>query len=82
MGTLLRQIAIEEGHHLTASAGSVGADKKTIALFCKKLAKGKSINVIADELEEDISVIEPICKTAESFAPDYDPDKIYEALKK
>jgi len=38
--------------------------------------------VIADELEEDISVIEPICKTAESFAPDYDPDKIYEALKK
>ena len=55
---------------------------KLIKLICKKLSKGKSLETIADELEEEISVIEPICQTAERFAPDYDAERIYEALQK
>ena len=41
---------------------------------------GKPLDVIADELEEDISVIEPICKIAERFAPDFNIEQIYEEL--
>ena len=37
--------------------------------------------MIADELEEDISVIEPIYKIAEQFSPDFDIEQIYEKLK-
>ena len=59
---------------------SIGSVKSTISLICKKLAKGKSLEVIADELEEDISVIEPIYHAAQQFAPDYDVEKIYEHL--
>ena len=51
-----------------------------INLVCKKLSKGKSVETIADELEEDIIIIEPICKIAEQFAPDYDPEQIYKVL--
>ena len=49
--------------------------------ICRKITKGKSIEMIADELEEDISVIEPIYKIAEQFSPDFDIEQIYEKLK-
>ena len=31
-------------------------------------------------LEEEISLIQKICESAESFAPEYDVEKIYEAM--
>lgn len=45
---------------------------------CKKLRKGKNLNLIAEELEEEISVIESIYETVKNFAPDYDMDRIRE----
>ncbi len=57
-----------------------GADKHLIDLICKKLRKGKDINTIADELEEEVDSITPIVETAKKFAPDYDIDAIYEEL--
>lgn len=51
-----------------------------IAQICRKIKKEKSPELIAEELEEDIQVIAPICETAQSFAPEYDCEKIYEAL--
>ena len=50
--------------------------------MCKKLVKNKSIEEIADDLEEDVSTIEKICNVASKFAPEYDVDSIMEALEK
>lgn len=51
-----------------------------IELVCRKLIKGKSIEVIADELEEEESTIKTIYDVALSLAPDYDSDKVYALL--
>lgn len=59
-----------------------GAERKLIEQICKKLVKGKSAETIADELEEDLSAVKPICDAAALFAPDYNIDEIYKALKK
>ena len=48
---------------------------------CKKLQKGKSIPQIADELEEDEIRIRAICQEAEKFAPDYDEEKVLDAVQ-
>ncbi|MCR5755097.1 MAG: Rpn family recombination-promoting nuclease/putative transposase [Acetatifactor sp.] len=53
-----------------------------IAQVCRKLKKGKLPELIAEELEEDITQIQKICETAEQFAPDYDVKAIYEAIRK
>ena len=58
-----------------------GSTKKLIELICKKLSKGKTPKTIAEELEEDLSVIEAICRAAEPFATDYDVEAIYETMK-
>ena len=47
-----------------------------ISLVCKKLTKGKSVNVIANELEEDEATIKDICDIAVKYAPDYDAEAI------
>lgn len=57
-----------------------GADLVRISQICKKLSKGKSIQMIADELEEDVEYVKRICQIAERFAPEYDVNKIYSEL--
>ncbi|WP_022760882.1 hypothetical protein [Butyrivibrio sp. AD3002] len=58
-----------------------GTDRHLIDQICKKLSKGKDTAIIADEVEEDISVVEKICDVAKEYAPDYDVDSIYNALE-
>lgn len=58
-----------------------GIDKHLIKLVCKKLIKRKTVEIIAEELEEDITTIQSICDVAKEYAPDYDVDSIYAALK-
>ena len=60
---------------------TIGADKHLIELICKKLKNGKSLEIIADEVEEEIDNIKPICAIAERYAPNYDVDAIYEELR-
>lgn len=57
-----------------------GADLMLISLVCRKLQKGKNMAVIADELEENIDVVERICKAAVGFAPNYDCMEIYNIM--
>ena len=57
-------------------------ERRFLKLVCKKLVKNKSIEEIADDLEEDVSTIEKICNVASKFAPEYDVDSIMEALEK
>lgn len=57
-----------------------GRELEIIRQVCKKLTRGKSTEVIADELEQDISFVSKICEAAKPFAPDYDVERIYRAL--
>lgn len=67
-----------EDEHITGQAE--GAKLKLIEQICKKLGKGKTVKTIAEELEEDISVIQKIYDAATACAPEYDNKKIYESL--
>lgn len=66
-----------EGH---AEGCAEGLEIKLIQQVCKKLLKGKSPEIIADDLEEELDVINRICSAAHSFAPDYDCNKIRAVL--
>ena len=57
----------------------VGEEQLLFRLICTKLKKGKTPEVIAEELEEDVSRVEQICEKAKSFAPEYDWKAVYEA---
>lgn len=58
-----------------------GREQKLIDLVCKKLKKGKSVECIANETEETPEKIAVICRVAKEYAPEYDEQKVYEALK-
>ncbi len=74
---LHRKSMIEYGREEGLKEGlEKGCTLKLISQICRKLTKGKDVQTIADELEEDTDVIEKICKIAEGFAPDYDENKI------
>ena len=79
----------EEGHEDGFAKGEAsgfskgevsGENKKLISQVCRKLKKGKTPAQIADDLEEEISLIQKIRESAESFAPEYDVEKIYDAM--
>ncbi len=72
---------IEQGIEKGIEKGiELGTDKHLIELICKKLKKDKNINIIAEEVEEPIEKVKGICDIAAGFAPDYDVEKIYEAM--
>ena len=65
----------EEGREL-------GERQKIISQVVKKIKKDKSVEEIADDLEEKELVIAPIYEAALSMKPNYDVEKIYELLEK
>lgn len=50
-------------------------------LICRKLKKGKTPEIIAEELDEELETVAKICTVAENYAPDYDVELIYKALQ-
>ncbi len=58
-----------------------GREETIIRKVCLKLRKGKEIWQIADELEEDETRIKVICDAIESFAPDYDEERVVEWMQ-
>ncbi len=58
-----------------------GEENRLIRQVCRKLRKGKGVEQIADELEEDESRIKVICDAAEEFAPDYEENKVIAAIR-
>ncbi len=59
------------------------AEGKRIALIkqtCRKLSRGIPVNEIATALEAEPDEIAAICEAAKKFAPDYDAEKIFEAM--
>lgn len=53
-----------------------GETIKLIEQICRKIVKGKTIEEIASELEENTEVVGTIYNVAAGFAPDYDREKI------
>ena len=66
---------------LVKEAKDEGKEIKLIGQICKKLFNGKSINIIASEVEEDEEHVKEIASIAEKYLPDYDEEKIYEEWK-
>ncbi|MGN0512696.1 MAG: hypothetical protein ACI4GD_00360, partial [Lachnospiraceae bacterium] len=57
-----------------------GATKNVITLIIKKIKKNKSVDTIADELEQDVDYVRSICDIAKKFAPDYNCEEIFDAV--
>lgn len=79
------QVIIRDEYNRGVQDGKIqgrerGELTKLISQICKKLIKGKSPETIAQELEEDLSVISPIIEAAQKYAPDYDEDLIYQDI--
>lgn len=51
-----------------------------VELVCQKLGKGKTPEVIAEELEQNPDAVKHICKVAASYAPSYDVKEILKHL--
>ena len=72
------EAALEEGKELGKEIGEeIGKEKSLIEMVLKKIKKNKSVDEIADDLEENVDIVLPIYKTALSMKPDYDVDRIY-----
>jgi len=69
----LRRVGREEGIEQ-------GDELRLIRQVCRKLKKGKSVEQIADELEEEEARIQVLCDVASEFAPEYDERKILAAV--
>lgn len=57
-----------------------GREETLVTLICKKLVKGKSIPVIADEVEEPEEYVSKVCEIASKYLPNYDVSKIIAEL--
>lgn len=57
-----------------------GAELHLITMVCKKLRNQKTAGQIAEDLEEELSMIEAICQAAEDEAPAYDVEAIFRKL--
>lgn len=63
-----------------AEGRAEGKTEKLVAQVCKKRKLGQSLEKIAEDLVEEISVIEPIYTAAEKFAPAYEPEAVIQSL--
>jgi hypothetical protein len=59
-----------------------GSELKLIQMVCRKMEKGKTIAIIAEELEEKEDEIKKIYDIALKCAPNYDSEQIYAELNK
>ena len=57
-----------------------GEEQKLIEQICRKVRKGKTLQIIAEELEEEESSVSKIYDMVLASAPDYDCGKVYALL--
>ncbi|MDD6207510.1 MAG: hypothetical protein PUB10_03205, partial [Clostridiales bacterium] len=76
------EIGLEKGEAIGLEKGeTIGTQKKLIQMICKKVKKNKSPEVIAEELEEDLTVIEPIYRVVVKYGTESDMEKLYESVE-
>ena len=71
-----REMGKEMGKEIGKEVGQVSHRMEQV---CKKLKKGKTLDEVVEELEEDIDTIRPIYEFASAFGPEYNWEKITEA---
>ena len=77
-----KKAGIKEGIKAGKKAGiKEGMSRYLVKNICKKLRRGKSIEIIAEELEEQVETIKKIYDIAINFAPDFDEEKIMAAKR-
>ena len=62
-----------------AEGRTEGESYKLVSQVCRKLRKGKEPERIAEELEEEVALIQRICQAAKEFGPGYDEEKVFKA---
>lgn len=75
--------AFEDGEERGLVTGrSQGKSLNVIELVQRKLCKGKTAEMIAEELEETLENVERICAAVEKRGMGVDPQEIYEEMQK
>lgn len=75
------EVWYEEGFEDGELAGiERGELKKMVQLVCRKLAKGKTSEVIAEELEDDAGIVERICSVIRDAGGVEDVEKVCDIL--
>ena len=75
-----KRIGEEIGKKIGKEIGKeIGQVSLHIELISRKLRKGKSLEIIAEELEENIETIRPFYDLALTFAPEFDSKAIVDA---
>lgn len=75
------QVIREEAYEDGMVEGEKNGDlKRLVSLVCKKMKKNKTLEEIAEDLEEESTVIEPFYRAAEKFAPEYDTESVFEYI--
>lgn len=77
-----REEGRKEGHEEGRKEGrKEGYREALVSIVIKKLQKGMSAEEIADFLEEDVLTIQRIYDIANTYAPEYDIEKIVQKLE-
>lgn len=78
---------IEEGENMCKALRDLekdwkreGEQKQLLYLLCKKARKGKSLNVMAEELEMEQEELEVMYNVVMKFSPNYDVERVCEYL--
>lgn len=71
----VRKVLLEDGI-------AEGEARLLISQICKKLRKGKTLELIAEELEVEVSKLQGIYDVAIAYAPDFDYELICKAILK
>lgn len=70
-----------EGKAIGKSEGwKEGKTEELVSRVCKKMKLGQSLEKIAEDLVEEVSVIEPIYQAAEKLAAEYDSETIMQKV--
>lgn len=80
------EIGMQKGEEIGEERGKeigerIGRETKLVEQISRKLKKGKAAAQIAEELEEDETLVEAICLAAAELGPDYNADEVYRSWK-
>lgn len=79
----VEEVGVKRGISLGISQGiSEGRNQQIIKQVCIRLKRNKTAETIAEDLEEDIVLIQEMCDVAMDFGPEYNMEKVYEAWEK
>lgn len=74
------ELGLKRGEELGQERGKkIGNESKLIEIVCKMLRRGMRADMMADVLEEDITLINQIYEVARTYAPKYEFEKVLDA---